>query len=96
MKSDGTNRHSLQFPNGTRILALPGNRDKICGFSNVSLLIIDEAAWVPDALYFAVRPFLAAAPNGDSGFLHQTWVSNAAWQRITVKKSSPSALPTPR
>jgi len=95
VKSGGTNRHSLQYPNGARILALPGNRDKIRGFSNVSLLIIDETAWVPDALYFAVRPFLAAAPNasllvmstpiGDSGFLHQTWASTSAWQRITVK-----------
>ncbi len=94
-KSDGTNRHSLQFPNGARILALPANRDKIRGFSNVSLLIIDEAAWVPTSLYFAVRPFLAAAPNasllvmstpnGDSGFFYQTWANNQPWHRITVK-----------
>ncbi len=94
-KSDGTNRHSLQFANGARILALPANRDKIRGFSNVSLLIIDEAAWVPTSLYFAVRPFLAAAPNasllvmstpnGDSGFFHQTWVNSQPWHRITVK-----------
>ena len=95
LKSDGTNRHSLQFANGSRILALPGNRDKIRGFSKVSLLIIDEAGWVPDSLYFAVRPFLAAAnnasllvmstPNGDTGFFHQTWNSDQTWQRITVQ-----------
>jgi hypothetical protein len=94
-KSDGTNRHSLRFNNGARILALPANRDKIRGFSKVSLLIIDEAAWVPNSLYFAVRPFLAAAPdasllvmstpNGDGGFFHQTWISNQPWHRITVK-----------
>jgi hypothetical protein len=94
-KSDGTNRHSLQFANGARILALPANRDKIRGFSKVSLLIIDEAAWVPNSLYFAVRPFLAASPdasllvmstpNGDGGFFHQTWISNQPWHRVTVK-----------
>ena len=94
IKSDGTNRYSLQFTNGARILALPGKRDNIRGFSKVSLLIIDEAAWVPDSLYFAVRPFLAAAsnpsllvmstPNGDSGFFYQTWSSQQLWQRITV------------
>ena len=105
VKSDGTNRHSLQFPNGARILALPGNRDKIRGFSNVSLLIIDEAAWVPDSLYFAVRPFLAAAPdasllvmstpNGDGGFFYQSWSSNQTWQRITVKATDcPRISPT--
>ncbi len=58
-KSDGTNRCSLQFTNCARIIALPGKRDNIRSFSKVSLLIIDEAAWVPDTLYFAVRPFLA-------------------------------------
>ena len=63
IKSDGTNRHAIQFTNRARILALPGKRDNIRGFSRVSLLIIDEAAWVPDTLYFAVRPFLAASPN---------------------------------
>lgn len=98
LKSDGTNRHSLQFANGSRILALPGNREKIRGFSKVSLLIIDEAGWVPDSLYFAVRPFLAAVPNasllvmstpnGDTGFFHQTWTSNQTWQRITVQATN--------
>ncbi len=95
IKSDGTNRCSLQFTNCARIIALPGKRDNIRGFSKVSLLIIDEAAWVPDTLYFAVRPFIAASPNasllvmstpnGDSGFFHQTWASQSPWQRITVQ-----------
>ncbi len=93
-KSDGTNRYSLRLPNGARIVALPGKRDNIRGFSKVSLLIIDEAAWVPDMLYYAVRPFLAASPdasllimstpNGDSGFFYQTWSSDQQWLRIAV------------
>jgi len=93
-RSDGTNRYSLRFPNGARIVALPGKRDNIRGFSKVSLLIIDEAAWVPDMLYYAVRPFLAASPdasllimstpNGDSGFFYQTWSSEQRWLRIAV------------
>ena len=107
LQSDGANRHALQFSNHARILALPGKRDNIRGFSRVSLLIIDEAAWVPDTLYFAVRPFLAASPNasllvmstpnGDTGFFQQTWVGNGPWQRITVQATdcpriSPSFL----
>jgi hypothetical protein len=94
VKSDGTNRFSLQFPNNSRIVALPGNRDSIRGFSRVSLLIIDEAGWVPDALYFTIRPFLAAAPNasllilstpnGDSGFFYHSWTGPQPWLRIEV------------
>jgi hypothetical protein len=94
LRADSTHRHSLRFPNRSRILALPGKRDNIRGFSRVSLLIIDEAAWVPDPLYFAVRPFLAAAPdasllvlstpNGDSGFFHHAWHSSQSWLRISV------------
>jgi len=26
-----------------------------------------------------------STPNGDSGFFHQTWVSQSLWQRITVQ-----------
>jgi hypothetical protein len=86
LRSDGANRHSLQLSNASRIVALPGKRDNVRGFSKVGLLVIDEAAWVPDSLYFAVRPFLAAAhrgtllvmstPNGDSGFFHHAWIQS--------------------
>ncbi len=93
-RSDGANRHALQAPNGARILALPGKEESIRGFSKVSLLIVDEAAYVPDSLYYAVRPFLAASPNaslllmstpnGDSGFFHHEWTHGQGWTRITV------------
>lgn len=47
-----------EFPNGSRITSLPGNPDTIVGFSAVTLLIIDEAARVPDNLLSVARPFL--------------------------------------
>ena len=47
------------FPNGSRITSLPGNPDTIVGFSAVTLLIIDEASRVPDALLSVARPFLS-------------------------------------
>jgi hypothetical protein len=49
----------LALSNGSRIISLPGNEETIRGFSGVRLLIIDEAARVPDELYFSVRPMLA-------------------------------------
>src|SRR5262249_59610271 len=51
----------VEFANGSRILLLPGKESTVRGFSDVALLIIDEAARVPDALYYSVRPMLAVS-----------------------------------
>ncbi|MBM3740918.1 MAG: hypothetical protein FJW39_34680 [Acidobacteria bacterium] len=91
-KSDPANRFSLVLPNRSRILALPADPDNIRGFSAVSLLIIDEAARVPDEVYDAALPFLAATdgqlwlmstPNGKRGFFYREWTSaDPNWLRI--------------
>ena len=46
----------LMLENSSRIVSLPGKEGTIRGFSGVQLLAVDEAAWVPDDLYLAVRP----------------------------------------
>src|SRR5207244_3774051 len=61
---------------------------------NVGLLIIDEAARVPDDLYRAVRPMLAVSggrmiclstPYGKRGFFYDAWAQGGAdWLRIEV------------
>ena len=54
--------HRLELQNGSRIVTLTGQRpESIRGFSNVSLLIIDEAARVPDESYHAARPMVAVS-----------------------------------
>ena len=79
---DGDNPASLLFPNRSRIIGLPANEATIRGFSNVSLLLIDEAARVPESVYRAVWPMLAHAngdlwlmstPNGKQGFFYDVW-----------------------
>src|SRR5438876_341524 len=50
VKSDGGNDMSIAFPNGSRIIGLPGNEATTRGFSNVKLLIIDEASRVLEEL----------------------------------------------
>jgi hypothetical protein len=87
---DGTKDKALSMglPNGARITSLPGSPDTIVGFSAVTLLIIDEAARVSDALYNLVRPFLAASqavhgragrmvvastPYGKRGWFYEAW-----------------------
>jgi hypothetical protein len=55
---------SLQLRNGSRVVSLPATPEAIRGFSRPALVIEDEAAWCPDELHLALRPMLAASPNG--------------------------------
>jgi hypothetical protein len=72
----------LALENGARIVSLPGEEGTIRGYSGVALLVVDEAARVPDALYYAVRPMLAVSrgrlvclstPFGRRGFFYEAW-----------------------
>ena len=91
-KGDGDNEMSLVFPNGSRIVGLPGSEATIRGFSAVSLLVVDEAARVSDELYKAIRPMLAVSggalwlmstPHGKRGFFWEAWERGGAeWERI--------------
>jgi len=86
--------HELEFATGSRIVSLPCNADTIRGFSGVHMLVIDEAARVPDDLYRTVRPMLAATdgrllclstPNGRHGFFWEAWAKGGAdWTRLEV------------
>ena len=51
----------LEFANDSRIICLPGTEKTIRGYSGASLLIVDEASRVEDALYYAIRPMLAVS-----------------------------------
>jgi hypothetical protein len=93
-RGDGDNEMSILFPNGSRIVGLPGSERTVRGFSNVSLMLFDEAARVPDELYRAMRPTLAtgdgdlwlmSTPNGQRGFFWEEWERGGEeWARIRV------------
>lgn len=84
----------LELVNGSRIVSLPGKEETVRGFSGVSLLVVDEAARVPDELYFAVRPMLAVSggrlvclstPFGKRGFFHREWTEGGpSWARVSI------------
>jgi hypothetical protein len=83
----------IELSNGSRIIALPGKEATIRGFSGVSLLIIDEASRVEDALYQSVRPMLAVSggrivllstPFGKRGFFHSEWTDGDGWMRTKI------------
>ena len=92
----------IAFPNGSRILALPGTGDSIRGYS-ADLLIVDEASRVPDALYQSLVPMLAArggqiwllsTPNGPRGFFYQEWKDREAeWLRIEAPATECVRIP---
>jgi hypothetical protein len=94
VKGDGDNEISIEFPNKSRIVGLPGNEATARGFSAVSLLLVDEAARVDDDLYKAIRPMLAVSggslwlmstPNGKQGFFWEAWEHGGQeWERIQV------------
>ncbi len=93
----------LELANGSRVIGLPGKEGTIRSYSAVSLLIIDEAARVPDDLYRSVRPMLAVSqgrliavstPFGQRGWFWQEWTSDAPWQRVRATwKECPRITP---
>jgi hypothetical protein len=84
----------LELDNGARIVALPGTEQTVRGFSNVALLIVDEAAVCEDALFFSIRPMLAVSsgkivllstPRGKRGFFHNVWTEGGDdWNRTRI------------
>ena len=87
------NDHEMDFQGGGKVLALPKSEGTIRGFSAVDLLVIDEAAKVPDAIYNAVRPMLIvsrgqtallSSPDGRRGFFYEEWQGKGDWQRFRI------------
>lgn len=88
----------LWLKNQSRVVCVPCKEETIRGYANISLLVIDEAARVPDSLYQAVRPMLAVSggrliclstPYGKRGFFYKAWAKGGDdWQRIEVPATS--------
>jgi hypothetical protein len=83
----------MALANGSRVVSLPGDEGTIRGYSGVRLLVIDEAARVPDDLYRAVRPMLAVSggrlvvmstPYGQRGWFYREWHAETPWNRVRV------------
>jgi hypothetical protein len=83
----------LELENGSRVVCLPGREATVRAFGGVNLLVLDEAARVPDALYRSVRPMLAisggrlvalSTPFGRRGWFYREWISDAPWRRYQV------------
>lgn len=74
---------TLEFGNGSRVVALPAN-EKVRGYSAPNLIIIDEAGYLDDEVFIAVRPMLAtgvgqlilaSTPKGTERFFYHEWLN---------------------
>ena len=91
---DGANDISIELPNESRIVGLPGVEGTVRGFSAVSLMLIDEASRVHDLMYQALRPMLAvgggdlwllSTPFRKRGFFYRTWQHGGPhWHKVRV------------
>jgi hypothetical protein len=88
------NEHLLEFGHGSRIVSLPGKEETIRSFQGVRLLVLDEAARVPDDLYGSVSPMTGTSqgrtvclstPFGQRGFFWREWFAEGSpWVRFRV------------
>lgn len=78
----------VTLTNGSRMSAVPGRAATVRSFSAVTLLVLDEAAYIPDDFYQAVFPMLAVSqgsvallstPHGKSGAFYDIWQNAPAW-----------------
>ena len=82
-----------ELENGSRLVALPGSEKTTRGYSAARLVILDEAARIPDELISAVRPMLAttngrivalSTPAGKRGWFFLEHSSGQGWQKTRV------------
>lgn len=83
----------LTLANGSRILALPANDATVRGFSDAALIVQDEAAYVPDQLFYTLLPMLSptgrmiamSTPQGARGWFHQEYTAGGDdWRRVKI------------
>lgn len=86
----------IAFPNGSRIIALPGaNEASVRGYARPDVIVVDEASRLREETYVAIRPMLATHPTGrllllstpwiKAGTFYRTWIgTGGGWERIRV------------
>ena len=89
------NVFDYETADGARVISLPSDEDNIRGLASVDLLVLDEAARIPDDLYFAVIPFITVSrgrriamstPKGQRGWWYRAWIGedDEPWERYTI------------
>lgn len=92
-RPDPRRKHGLRTATGARLLPLPARHSAVRGH-HATMVIIDEAACVPDQVYTAIRGtratthqtaefWILSTPGPRSGFFYNLWTSHdPAWTRL--------------
>jgi hypothetical protein len=91
----------LRLRNGSRILSLPGSARGVRGYA-AALVIVDEASWVADETFVAVRALVAATggrvivqstPGSPVGFFYELATNVPAdWDSLVVRSDEASVI----
>lgn len=82
----------LEFANGSRVLALPGKERRVRSYTS-DLLVIDEAARVPDDVFSGASPTMAVSGGrfvalstafAKSGWFYREWASAESYLRLSI------------
>jgi hypothetical protein len=99
-RSEDTKQH-MALDNGSRIVSLPGSEHTVRGYSNVNLIVVDEASRVIDDFYYMVRPmlavsggsiFLLSTPFGKRGFFYKEY-QRKGWKKLRVSVDDCPRIP---
>ena len=90
-----SNDSLVELDTGSRILCLAATENAPRGYSAPDLIILDEAARIPDEVYAATRPQLTTNPDaklviistpfGKSGFFWRAWSEETYWKKVRVE-----------
>src|SRR5690606_21942994 len=94
MAATRSSRSEILLTNGSVAYAVPSSSSTIRGYHSIDLLVLDEAAWIPEPAYAAVRPMTAtvggrivatSTPGGQRGWYWQAWAAGEAAGRYKVE-----------
>jgi len=83
---------SFELANGSRILALPGKESRVRSYTT-SLLILDEAARIPDDVFSGASPTMAVSKGrlvalstafAKSGWFYREWNEGEGYLRLSI------------
>lgn len=89
------NCDGFKLPNGSQIISVPATPDTIRGFSNPRMILVDDAAFVDDAVFTealipmqalgSTRVMILSTPGAPNGYFFEKWrASDSSWLHVKV------------